>query len=1079
MGTLISQISQLLNQTLSPDDSIISAATGTLDHLSPLPEFPYALIAITTGGENQGQKIAAATYLKNFTKRHIDSSKTSVEFRNRFVQALLQSEPAVLKILVEAFQLIVVKEFIKENAWPELVPDLRSVIQNSNLINEGGNSQWSTINALTVLQAIIRPFQYFLNPKIPKEPVPQQLQLIAKEILVPLLALFHHLVEKASSAPGRLEMEIERVLFIICKCIYFSVRSYMPVDLIPLLPSFCLDIFRVLDSFSFNGTSLEDGYLLRLKTGKRSLQILCVLVTRHRKHTDKLMPNIVNCVSKIVKESSNISKLDFLSERIIALAFDVVSHVLGTGPGWRLISPHFSSLLDAAIFPTLIMNQKDISEWEEDADEYIRKNLPSDLKFMDGNFSTRKSAINLLGVITMAKGPPTASSSSTKRKKDDRSKGKTQASSIGDLLVLPFLSRFPIPSGSSPYDNYYGVLMAYGCLQDFLRERSPFYTTNLLRTRVLPVYSLFPCVPYLVANANWVLGELANCLPEEMEAEVYEALLKALVIPDMKDISCYPVRASAAGAIAELLDNDYFPPEWLPVLQVVVKNIDNVDDSDSSNLFDLLRTLVEVGDGGVAIHVHYVVSSLVQTISKHIPPTPEPWPQVVERGFAALAVIAQMWEDSEPEEIEEDESSDEWISGRATIAGAFSVLLQQAWLKPVQLVDGEIPSLPPSSCIGDASKLLWFIARSVDKSNTVLDLKVSELLKVWAGVIADWHAWEEPEDLSIFECISEVINLHRKCEIKNFIVGSVPSPPAPPVHKSSIAEGIGAFVYGAISEYPSSTWRACSCVHSLLHIPTFSVEAEGVKQSLVIASSQAAFSRFKDIQSKPVPLWKPLLLLLSSCYLCDPSLVEKILEKAMENGFTVWASALMHIVSGNFEPALSAGSEIKLLVMTLTKVVERLVVCYAGNPDSTLLQNCFVSLLEATLQLNQVDLEDEENEDDAAEYDDDDDGDKTEDDDEDSEDEELEETEEEFMERYAIEALNLESAVITEDDDIEGQYQEDIELGVFGEVDPQSAVFSLIERYHQVLIKGHKLPARTVNGFLTAFPQYSSHFQNL
>ncbi|KAI3841195.1 hypothetical protein MKX03_004899, partial [Papaver bracteatum] len=97
----------------------------------------------------------------------------------------------------------------------------------------------------------------------------------------------------------------------------------------------------------------------------------------------------------------------------------------------------------------------------------------------------------------------------------------------------------------------------------------------------------------------------------------------------------------------------------------------------------------------------------------------------------------------------------------------------------------------------------------------------------------------------------------------------------------------------------------------------------------------------------------------------------------------------------------------------------------------------------------------------------------------DSEDEELEETEEEFMERYAIEALNLESAVITEDDDIEGQCQEDIELGAFGEVDPQSAVFSLIERYHQVLIEGQKLPAGTINGFLTAFPQYSAHFQNL
>lgn len=41
--------------------------------------------------------------------------------------------------------------------------------------------------------------QYFLNPKVAKEPVPPQLELIAKEILVPLLSVFHHLVERVAS----------------------------------------------------------------------------------------------------------------------------------------------------------------------------------------------------------------------------------------------------------------------------------------------------------------------------------------------------------------------------------------------------------------------------------------------------------------------------------------------------------------------------------------------------------------------------------------------------------------------------------------------------------------------------------------------------------------------------------------------------------------------------------------------------------------------------------------------------------------------------------------------------------------
>lgn len=39
-------------------------------------------------------------------------------------------------------------------------------------------------------------WQYFLNPKLVKEPVPPQLELISREILVPLLAVFHLCTEK-------------------------------------------------------------------------------------------------------------------------------------------------------------------------------------------------------------------------------------------------------------------------------------------------------------------------------------------------------------------------------------------------------------------------------------------------------------------------------------------------------------------------------------------------------------------------------------------------------------------------------------------------------------------------------------------------------------------------------------------------------------------------------------------------------------------------------------------------------------------------------------------------------------------
>ncbi|XP_015900167.3 importin beta-like SAD2 homolog isoform X2 [Ziziphus jujuba] len=1091
------RVAQLLSQTLSPDCNAVKTAAEALDRLSLMPQFPFSLLSIATGGENEGQKMAAATYFKNFTRRNIDGgigssphpqqcSKVGKELKDQLFLALLQVQPPpVLKVLVEAFRIIVVAEFVDQNSWSELVPDLRTAIQNSSLISNGMASQWSTINALTLLHALLRPFQYFLNPKVAKEPVPVQLELIAKEILVPLLAVFHQFVEKACKINCTREVNTETALLIVCKCMYFAVKSHMPSALAPLLPVFCHDLISILGSLTFHSaTILEEGYLMRLKTGKRSLQIFCALVTRHRKYSDKLMPDMINNVLGIAKCSSNISKLDFVSERIISLAFDVISHILETGPGWRLVSPHFSSLLDSAIFPALVMNEKDISEWEEDADEFLRKNLPSDLEEVSGwredLFTARKSAINLLGVISMSKGPPTRSSSNgssapSKRKKGEKSKQNNQRSSIGDLLVLPFLSKFPVPSEanaiqSGVLNNYFGVLMAYGGQLDFLREQEPRYTETLVRTRLLPLYTFSVCQPYLVATANWVLGELASCLTEEMSTNVYSSLLKALAMPDNRKTSCYPVRISAAGAIAKLLESDYPPPEWLPLLQVVIDRIGN-DDEESSVLFQLLSSMVETGEENVAVHIPYVVSSLVGALSKCIPHDLEPWPQMLEKGFSALAVMAQSWESFLSEEFEQNERTEKWASCRATIGRAFSSLLQHFWLANIHPMEsGATPS-----CIDNASTLLCSIMLSVTESNDILELKISELLIIWADLIARWHAWEESEDMAVFECINEVVNLESKYGLKDFIQRLVPSPPAPPVPRCSVFEGIGAFISEAILQYPSATWRACSSVHMLLHVPSYSSETEGVKQALAITFSRALLSRFRKIQDKPCSLWKPLLLAMSSCYLCYPETVKGVLEKDEVEGFTNWASNLCHISSSSFESAMSTESEIRLIVMVLVKVIESLMTL--GKSYNDFIQGCFTSLMDASIRLKEMQEEkDEEAEEDEEAENDEEFDDETEDDDEDSEAEDNDETEEEFLNRYAKAAAALQSGVTIEEGDMDDE-DHAIELGCLEGIDLQRLLFSLIARYHPILIQEKTVAPQLISSFLGAYPECRLFFE--
>ncbi|KAK1293431.1 hypothetical protein QJS10_CPB17g00921 [Acorus calamus] len=606
METLIAEVSRLLNETLCPGKAEVSAATEALDRLSRLPDFPLSLLSIATGGESQGQRMAAATYLKNFTRRYMEGrsagSDAHREFRHRLVQAALCAEPAVLKILVEALRFIVVADFVKENSWPELVPELKSVIQNSNLMRNGSNAQWKTINALTILQTTVKPFQKFDYPK----------------------------------------------------------------------------------------------------------------------------------------------------ERIVSLAFDVIAHVLKTG-------------------------HDDMSEWTADF------------------FTARKSAISLLGIISISKGSPVlmsgGSSSSVKRKKGDKRKGKQQYNSIAELLVIPFLSKFPIPSDATAVlsrtsQDYYGVLMAYGSLQD------------------------------------------------EMSADIYYSLLKALTMPDLGDVSCYPVRASAAGAVAELVQNGYVPPDWLPLLQVVIKRTTDEDGNESSLLYQLFCIIVEEGHEKVAPHSPAIVSTIASVISKFIPPIPEPWPQEVVTS-----------------------------------------------------------TLPPPSCLDDASVVLEFIIQFVTEMDDVKQLKIAELLLVWADMISDWDAWEEVEDIAIFHCIQEAVHLHEKYALSSFFprkgLASASSLP-----QGSIIEGFGAFISKAMSAYPSATLRACSCVHLLLHFPKFSFETECIKQTLAVAFTSAAFSRFKEIRDKPVAMWRPLLLVIASCYLCYPEYVEKTLEEDEEKGFMAWISGL-------------------------------------------------------------------------------------------------------------------------------------------------------------------------------------------
>ncbi|CAM6082528.1 unnamed protein product [Calypogeia fissa] len=1111
------QIARWLSETAGTQQAAVRAATAHLEAARAVPKFSLCLLLLSAGGDDKGQRVAAATYLKNFLRNHWTEedalpAEERLEFRNQLVEVLLRVDGIVLKLLAEAFRLVAVSDFARKTAWPELVPALRTAIQNSDLVNgAAGAAELKTLNVLIAVQTITKPFQYFMDPTVAREPVPEQLELIGKELLAPLHGIFHHLVQQVAASKDEATAQHDNILLVLCKSFHLAIKSHMPTTLLPYLGQWFQDIMVLLQMVVLEKKLDEPEQLWRLKTWKRALQICCNLITRHRKHVDKYLPAMSHMALKIAGQGI-IKDLHPMQERIVSLGFDVISNILETGPGWRLMAPHFSNLLESAIFPALRLTEKDIAEWEEDEDEYLRKNLPSDLDeasgWKDDLLIPRQSAINLLGLIATSKGPPTSAAAkkvaAMKRKKGGKGRGKDGQGTAGDLLVVPFLSQFPLPTAEAPSSsevviNYYGVLMAYGGLAQFLKTQSADKVTFLLQTRVFPLYTMGTPSPYVLASANWLLGELATCLPEELNEDIYNALLKALLAPNIGDVSWRPVRASAAGAVSTLLQEEYKPVQWLPLLQASVAGARMEEEGEATIALQLLANVAEAGEDHVAPHVPAITAAVQGEISRHIPPHPEPWPQMVELGFSAVASLAQTWDSAEPEEDEDGgKALGNWKAGCITVASTFAELLQRAWL-PTSIDGSVVVAAPPPSCLNDASVLLAAVLRYTPDSAVGARLKVEPLLQVWANLISEWNAWEEEEDESVFEAIEEAVLLHGRSPFRHFtIADSLPALSGTSAPTRSILEGLVAFVTQAIEvAYPAAVWRACRCTHELLHATALSFEGEEMSKILVTRFTQAAIRRLKALSSMKVPLAKPLVLAVATCYVCLPKETGNILamedemkdDKEASENLLLWGEALAILSETEADPGLSLECEIKLAVLALLKILEHLLntkQVVEGTKGFDVAQHCFRSLLESTVDLKEVqesseigsseddDDDNDSDESDESEEDDDDNEDASNDSESSSDDngseEEHEETEEEFLERYAQTARELEEEAIEEAEGGQEEDGQDLELGVLDLVNPELQVIAFIQLHSEELLRKRQVSMDLLNKFKEKFP---------
>lgn len=62
-------------------------------------------------------------------------------------------------------------------------------------------------------------------------------------------------------------------------------------------------------------------------------------------------------------------------------------------------------------------------------------------------------------------------------------------------------------------------------------------------------------------------------------------------------------------------------------------------------------------------------------------------------------------------------------------------------------------------CLHDLSVVLAAVLKYTDSPQGVESLKIEALLQAWAELVALWKAWEEKQDMAVFEVIDEALSL--------------------------------------------------------------------------------------------------------------------------------------------------------------------------------------------------------------------------------------------------------------------------------------------------------------------------------
>ena len=980
---------------------------------------------------------AAASFFKRACKAGWASGAACPAHEKPAVRAALlralccAPDERVLRLLADAFRELAQADFArhtKEAAaaathapeWSSLVADLQQALASSNLMPGADGAPQSaspvlTYNVLVAVNTLLKPYQYFLDATKAREAAPQSMEAVVAALFAPLLDIFKSVAAQytgGAAAAGP-------TLHVLLKALHHSVRAYMPNALRPRVAEWADVASGVLASVpAAIGAGVED-----CRTHKRAVQVCLALVTRHQNVLDaarmQAMAEAGFEAAKTVVGAAAAEELPGRWEITGSYCFDLMSRLLETTGGWNLLSSHLGSIVSTAAIPALAMRLQDAELWHEDGEEFVRRCLPCDSDASSGltedHFTLRLAALNLMGLIAKAKGPPPGAKtrSMSKRKKGKRSAtAPTGASIITPLLegvdlatAAPFEATSPTPGASQQC----AALLAWGSLKEYLSDlanlsdegqaESEKLALNILVKRAAPAMALAD--PFVAAHGAWLAGEMAGLLPEGKSDRAYEGLTVLLASKDItvgegdleEEMSLSPLRSAAANSLSALLEGGTAPPQWAGLVDAMMGLARSEEEEESCRALALVEAAATSCASDVVAYAGPLAAALGAVtkgwLARYAEDNPsavtEPWPTPVESGFSALAALADAYDEAVEEVEEETDARAAIEAGRATLSAPLAELLQAFWLNP--WFQGPEGIKPPPSCVREGCVLVGCILKSARKAGgagaaAVAQWRVEELVAVLAASLADFEPWAEECVQDVLVALDQILEMQEEAPMGSFARGAAP-------HLCALlSEGVKhAPAEGAV--------QLARRAHQLISRLVVAVGPQGT-EAVVCSLAAAAGERLDAIGASNFA--RPLAVLLAACIARSPVAAAFAAAAA---GCPMDTFAF--VVSDSIEEGhVDETDEARILALGCARVATQSASSAGASQSLGALVTAAVAATALAGELAHAEATGAEEEEEMDDEDEDDD-----DYDDDEEEEEEEETEEEFLERYAQAAKDL------------------------------------------------------------------------